>query len=311
MHSHTVQAQLFQLAVCIVQDGAAGGLINAAGLHTYQTVFYHIDDTNAVFCTFPVQVIQQGGGRQLLTVHLYRGTLYELDLDVGRLVGSILGCVADHQHFILGLIGRILQIHTLVAQVPQVAVHRIVGFLGDGQRNIVCLGIVHSLLTGLNIPLTPGSDDLQVGSQCLYGRLKTNLVVALAGSTVSDSHSTLLAGDLHQTACDQRTGKGSTQQVFALIHRTGLHGRVNIISDELITQILDIQLGCAGLDSFLFQRGKLLALPNVSAHGNYVKAIVLLQPRDDDRGIQATGIRQHYLGFFLFRHFQNLSLKLK
>ena len=304
MIGYTVQAQLFQLLVCIVQNGAAGGFIYTAGLHANQTVFYHIHNAHAVGSALGVQVINQSGRAKLLAVYLNGNTLNKLDLDVSGGIGSLLRRGADHQHFILGLVGRVFQIHTLMAQMPQVAVHGVIGLFGNGQRNIVGLGIVNCLLTGLNIPLTPGSDDLQIGGQSLYSGLEANLVITFAGGAVGDSNRTLFAGNFYQTAGDQRTGKGSTQQIFTLINSAGLHGGVNVIGYKLITQVLNIQLYGAGFDGLLFQGGQLLALANVSAHSNNIVAVILFQPRNNNRSVQTAGICQHYFG--IFSHF-NIS----
>lgn len=54
-------------------------------------------------------------------------------------------------------------------------------------RNVVCCSIVDFLVTAAQLPLTPRSDDCQLRSQSLYGQFETNLVVAFAGSTVSNS----------------------------------------------------------------------------------------------------------------------------
>ncbi len=166
--------------------------------------------------------------------------------------------------------------------------------------------IIHLLLTGLNIPFPPRSDNLQIRGQGFHRGLKAHLVVAFAGCAVGNGHRALLAGNLHQAAGNQRPGKGSAQQIFALVNRAGFHCGVNIIGDKLIPQILNIKFGCAGFNRLFFQRSQLLALANVGAHCNNIIAVMLLQPRNNNRSIQTTGIGQHNL-FFLLTHLYNSS----
>ena len=42
--------------------------------------------------------------------------------------------------------------------------------------------VVDLLVTALDVPLTPGSDDGHIGAEGLQGQLETHLVVALAGA---------------------------------------------------------------------------------------------------------------------------------
>src|SRR5699024_11955008 len=64
----------------------------------------------------------------------------------------------------------------------EVLVLGVVGLTVDLQGDVVSLGVVDLLVTALDVPLTPGSDDGHVGGQGLEGQLKTDLVVALAGA---------------------------------------------------------------------------------------------------------------------------------
>ena len=58
--------------------------------------------------------------------------------------------------------------------------------------------------------------------------------------------STLALGDLHQTLGNDRTGKGSTQQILALIDSASLQCRPHVFFQEGLRKILDEYLGSTG-----------------------------------------------------------------
>ena len=60
--------------------------------------------------------------------------------------------------------------------------------------------------------------------------------------------------------------------------------------------------GYAGFERALFETIGLLALTYIDADRNNVTIIVFLQPRDDDCGIQTTGICQYDFHFFLIHN---------
>ena len=77
---------------------------------------------------------------------------------------------------------RIFQIQTFVGQVPQVLILGVVGFLIDLQRDIVLFCILNFLFTGIKFPEPPRSNDIHLRSKRMDGKLKTHLIVALAGA---------------------------------------------------------------------------------------------------------------------------------
>ncbi len=69
---------------------------------------------------------------------------------------------------------------------PQVLILAVVGLAVDLEGDVMRLGILDLFLTGLDIPNTPRSDDGHIGREVLDRQLKTNLIVALAGTAVAD-----------------------------------------------------------------------------------------------------------------------------
>ena len=119
-------------------------------------------------------------------------------------------------------------------------------FTGKLQGNVVSLGVVDLLVTGLDIPLTPGSDDLHIGSKALDGQLKTDLVIALAGAAVADRVSAFLKRDVYQALSDAGTGVAGAQQIL-FVNSAGLHAGDDVVINIFIGLIQNVQFGSTGL----------------------------------------------------------------
>ncbi len=65
------------MLVCLHQDRSAGSLINAAGLHANDTVFYDINDADAVPAAQFVLLADDVGNLHLLAVDGGRNTFLE------------------------------------------------------------------------------------------------------------------------------------------------------------------------------------------------------------------------------------------
>ena len=164
------------------------------------------------------------------------------------------------------------------------------------------LGVVDLLVTGFDIPLTPGSNDLHVGSKVLDGQLETDLIVALAGAAVGDGVGTFGNGDLGQLLADHGTGKSGAQQILLIL---GVHLQAgdDDIVHHLVGQVGHDQLACAGLQGLFLQTVQLIGLPHIAGHGNDLGiVVVLLQPGDNDGCIQTAGVGQHDFLDLIFIH---------
>ena len=178
-----------------------GSLVHAAALHAHQTVLDDVQQADAVLAADLVQVLDQLDSAHLLAVNSSGDALLEVEGEVGRGVGCLLGGNASSRKpglIVLRLVGGVLEVETLVAQVPEVLVLGVVGLAVDLQGHVVRLGVGDLLLTRLDVPLPPRGDDGHIGSEVLDGQLKTHLIVALAGAAVGDGVRALLLGDLDE-----------------------------------------------------------------------------------------------------------------
>ena len=113
VHGLLVQRDGFQNIVRLVQDGTAGGLIDAAALHADETVLDDVQQADAVGAAQLVQVLDQLDALHLLAVHSGGDALLKVDGDVGRGVGGLLGGNAQLQEarlIVLRLQGRLLEV---------------------------------------------------------------------------------------------------------------------------------------------------------------------------------------------------------
>ena len=249
-------------------------------------------------------MLHQLHSAHLLAVHGGGDALFKVDGHIGGLIGSLLGADAQLQEtglVVLGLVGGAFQIEALVAQVPQVLVLGVVGLAVDLQGDVVSLGVVDLLVTALDIPLTPRSNDGHIRAQGLEGQLKTHLIVALTGAAVADGICTFLDGDIRQSLGDAGTCKAGAQQVIFVL-RAELQGGEDVVLHKVLLQVQHVQLGSAGRLGLFFQTVQLGALTHVTGDSDDLAVVVVfLQPGNDDGGVQTAGVCQHdFFDVFLF-----------
>lgn len=157
------------------------------------------------------------------------------------------------------------------------------------------LGVGEQLLAREQVPLAPRRDHLDVGLQRIGAEFEADLVVALAGGAVTDGVGTGFVDDVDQALGDQRPGDRGTEQVFALVHGVGTEHRKDEVADEFLAQVVNVYL--LGLDAELQRLGarrfEFLALSEVGGKGDHLALVGVLQPFQDDRGVEAAGIGQH------------------
>ena len=140
-----------------------------------------------------------------------------------------------------------------------------------------------------------GGDDLDVGLQRIVAELEADLVVALAGGAVGDGVGTHQLGDLDLALGDQRPGDRGAEQVLALVERVGAEHREHEIAHEFFAEIVDEDLLHAHHLGLLARRLQLFALADVGGEGHHLALVGVLQPTEDDRGVEAAGIGQNDL----------------
>ena len=290
-----VEDELLELLVSLHEDGPAGSLIDAAGLHADDTVFHDIDDADAVLAAQLVELADDIGDLHSLAVESLRYAGLKGQGDVSDLIGSLHGSLAqDQEMVIVGSVCGILELEAFVADVPEVPVTAVAAVGGEGKLDAVRLAVRDLGFTGVHGPLgaSPGSDDIEVGSQSLDAHLETDLVIALAGRAVADRGRAFLAGDLDKLLGDQRTCHGSTQQILVFIDGMSLYAGDNILIGKLITYIQNVELLGAAVFCAFLEMIQLLFLSAVDTDADDVKTVVFLQPGNDRRCVQTAAVCQ-------------------
>src|SRR5262249_39045879 len=151
-----------------------------------------------------------------------------------------------------GRLRGIFQNAALVTHVPYIAVAA-EDFLGcRADRNVSLLRVSNSILTGTDIPLTPGSNNLEIRCKSLVSQFEAHLIVAFSCAAMRQGVRTFCKSNLNLALGKQWPGDSSTQQVLTFVHGAGLHERPQIIGDEFTAQVFNKAFGCTALYSFVF-----------------------------------------------------------
>ena len=202
-------------------------------------------------------------------------------------------------------VGRIFQIIAFMGEMPHVPVHGVWIFLCSlffigllfiilVDRHAMGFCVSHFIFTGLHIPDTPWSDDLHVRSQRFDGEFETNLVIAFAGRAVADGISAIFLCHVDEAFADQRTCKGGTEQVLAFITAICLKDFVCIFFNKFFANIQSFCIFSTGCERLLVDGIEVFRLSQVHGAGNDFAAIVFFQPRNNNGGIETTGICKNY-----------------
>src|SRR5579885_1267451 len=127
---------------------------------------------------------------EFLTVDGYWNAALEFDRHFLCLVWSLLGIRGPQEKIFRRCLGRIFKNAAFIADVHQIGVHRIRLFDCDWNGDAMLLGVYNQFDAPGEIPLPPGSDNLQMRSQGFDGELEPDLIVSFAGSTMRDGITT-------------------------------------------------------------------------------------------------------------------------
>ena len=166
---------------------------------------------------------------------------------------------------------------------------------------LVLLGVLDRRLAiveavGEELRVLPRRDDLQRRIERHVGQLEADLVVALAGGAVADGVGAGLVRDQHLVLGDQRPRDGGAEQVVRLVDRVRPQHREAVVLGELLAQVLDDDLVGAALVGLLLDALELVALAELGGERDELHAgVAVLEPREDDGGIQPAGVGEHDL----------------
>ena len=170
--------------------------------------------------------------------------------------------------------------------------------------------IVDFLVSRLDVPLTPRSDYRHFRSESLDGELKSHLVVALTGAAVRDGVGAFGLRDLDESLRDAGTRVRGAEEVV-LILCVSLQAGPDVILYVVLLEVLDIELGRAGLESLFLKSVEFGSLSDVGTYGDdFAVVVVFLEPRNDDRGVKTSGVRENDFLYVFLVHFCYLTFHI-
>ena len=173
------------------------------------------------------------------------------------------------------------------------------------------LCIINLLITALDVPFSPWSNDSHFRCKSLNSKLESYLVVALTCTAVANCISTLFKCNLSDAFCNYRTSKGSTEHISIFVYSSCLNCRINVVLDEFFLKICNNELGSTSLDSLLLKSVKLCALSYVTRNSdNFAVVVVFLEPRNNDGCVKSARICEDYLFDILFVSHCNYLLNI-
>ena len=291
-------------AVGFKHNRTTGCFVASAALHADEAVFDEIEAADTVFLAVFVQCGQYLRRGQFIAVDGDRIAVSVGDRNIFRRVRCLFRTHGPPPHFLFGFVHRIFQSAAFIGNMEQVGVHRIGRFfsmLFDGDT--VCFGESQKFLPAVEIPLSPGGDDGDIGIEREIAQFKTHLVVPLSGRPVTDRVRTCQIGDFYLPLGDEWAGDGCAEKIFPFIDGIGTEHRKDVVSYELFTQILDENIfrfdtEFQGLFSCRFD---LFPLTDIGGECDHFTLVLILQPFQNDACIEPTGIGENDF-FDLFFH---------
>src|SRR5579871_4685677 len=146
------------------QQRATGSFVASAGLHTDKAVLDQIDAADCVAAADFIEQLNKRNRIHLEAIDRDRNALGEADADFFFLVWCLLRRTGQLPGRGQRRIAGIFELSALVADVPEVAVPAVNLLAAGGDRDAVGLGVIEAIFAGLQCPLSPRSDNLQLRS---------------------------------------------------------------------------------------------------------------------------------------------------
>src|SRR5882762_9348038 len=207
-----------------------------------------------------------------------------------RLIWRILRGRRQHEEVCRRGDSGLLEHAALMRNVPDVTIARVNLVACRGNRNLMSLRVGDRVFAAPDMPFTPRGYDRQIGSECSVSELEADLIVTLSSATMGERIRSHLTSDLNLPARNEGTAHRGAEEVLSTINCSGSEGGPDEILDKFPPEILDVALVGPRSNSFGPHTLQLLALAYIRRDADHLGAVTLLEPRDDDRCIEPTGV---------------------
>ena len=161
-------------------------------------------------------------------------------------------------------------------------------------RHLMLFRVSDRVFPRLDIPQTPRRDNGEVRRERFHRQFEPYLVIAFARRAVRHRVGAFLFGDIDQRFSDDRPREGSTQQVFAFVHRARLQHLPYVLFQKFLTQIQNKRFRRAAFQRLFFNGVKIFRLAEIGADRDHFALVIFFQPGNDHRCIQPARIGKHY-----------------
>ena len=272
-----------------IQDCSARCFVNATRFHTNAAVLTDVNKTNTVSSADFVKLCHKLKAVHLFAVYTDRDTLFEFDFNIFTSLWSILRANSVFEHvLVVWLVLSLLKLQALVRDVPDILVARVRLVLFHRNFKTAVFKEFNLCVAAVHVPfrVTPCCDYTQVRSESFDCKLKTNLVVALSCSTVTDCNGTFLTSVLNKDFSDKRAGCRSAQKILILVFAVCFECRPDVFFDIFLTSVYNIAGTSTSLNSTTFDKFPVIALTNIDTNSDNVIIIIFFEPRNDNRCVQ-------------------------
>ena len=286
--------ELLELAVGGEDDLGGRHLVDVAHLQAHDAVLDVVHDADAVARGHLGHAADQLHQAQLLVVEARGQPVAEAD---GDLLGPVRRPLRG-RHELEDVLGRrlveVLDDAALARASPEVVVDRVGALDGGGDRDAVLLR-VGDLLVAAHLPLAHRGDHLQVGRQRRDRRLDAHLVVPLAGAAVGDRVGPVLAGRVAGQLRQQGAAEGGEERIAPLVAAVRPDRRGHVVAGELLLGVHDEALHRPQVERLPAHGVEVVVrLPEVDAQGHDLGVVLVLDPLEHHRRVQAARVQEHH-----------------
>ena len=275
-----------------VEDHGRRGLVHFARLDAHQSVLHRVDSADPVDASNDRHAVNQLDERHLDTVDRGRHAAFEGQFEIRGDIRARACRSRERIGILRRLRPRVLEHPALDRTSPEILVGAVGACLRRRHRD-PAFPCVLNLLRPVHAPFARWSDNLERRIKRPRRHIQPNLVVALARTTVRDGRRLLPVRNLDELLGDERPAQRDRQWIAVFVTGAGLQCRKDVLPCELLLDVEHVGVRRPSRHRTVTCHVDVRALTQVHGDRDHLRLIVLRQPGDSHRRVQAAGVRQH------------------